>query len=107
MRALINFDLYYKGEKEKEKTYVFVASGYEGEIRESEEMKPVWFELQSLPYDKMFSDDIYWLPSLLEGKTFTGAYLMDNGLEIPCTHRVDYHKQNDYASRVLYLEEVK
>lgn len=46
-------------------------------------------------------------PLSFEGKTFTGAYLMDNGLEIPYTHRVDYHKQNDYASRVLYLEEVK
>ena len=81
MRALINFDLYYKGEKEKEKTYVFVASGYEGEIRESEEMKPVWFELQSLPYDKMFSDDIYWLPSLLEGKTFTADIKMDENFK--------------------------
>jgi alpha-galactosidase len=32
---------------------------------------------------------------------------MENGLEIPYTHQVDYHKLNDYASRVLYLEEVK
>ena len=34
-------------------------------------------------------------------------YLMANGLEIPYNHIVDYHKQNDYSSRVLYLEEVK
>lgn len=46
-------------------------------------------------------------PLAFEGKTFSGAFLMENGLEIPYTHRVDYHKQNDYASRVLYLEEVK
>ena len=46
-------------------------------------------------------------PLAFEGKTFSGAVLMENGLEIPYTHRVDYHKQNDYASRVLYLEEVK
>ena len=32
---------------------------------------------------------------------------MANGLEIPYNHKVDYHKQNDYSSRVLYLEEVK
>lgn len=42
-----------------------------------------------------------------EGKVFSGAYLMANGLEIPYNHKVDYHKQNDYSSRVLYLEEVK
>jgi len=28
-------------------------------------------------------------------------------LEIPYNHKVAYHKQNDYSSRVLYLEEVK
>ena len=42
-----------------------------------------------------------------EGKAFSGAYLMANGLEIPYNHKVDYHKLSDYSSRVLYLEEVK
>lgn len=46
-------------------------------------------------------------PLEFEGKTFSGSFLMNNGLEIPYTHNVDYHKLNDYASRVLYLEEVK
>lgn len=46
-------------------------------------------------------------PLPFEGKSYSGAFLMENGLEIPYTHQVDYHKLNDYASRVLYLEEVK
>ena len=46
-------------------------------------------------------------PLGFEGKTFSGAYLMANGLEIPYSHKVDYHKQNDYASRVLLLEAVE
>ena len=46
-------------------------------------------------------------PLSFEGKTFSGTYLMANGLEIPYNHKVDYHKQNDYSSRVLWLEEVK
>lgn len=46
-------------------------------------------------------------PLPFEGKVYSGAFLMENGLEIPYTHKVDYHKLNDYASRVLYLEEVK
>ena len=45
-------------------------------------------------------------PLAFEGKTFSGAFLMNNGLEIPYRHNVDYHKQNEYASRVLYLEAV-
>lgn len=46
-------------------------------------------------------------PLKFEGEVFSGAYLMANGLEIPYTHQVDYQRQNDYASRVLYLEEAK
>ena len=43
-------------------------------------------------------------PLAFEGKTFSGEYLMQNGLEMPYRHVVDYHKQNDWASRVLLLE---
>lgn len=43
-------------------------------------------------------------PLAFEGKSFTGAFLMANGLEIPYTHDVDYNKKNDYSSRVLLLE---
>ena len=43
-------------------------------------------------------------PLPFEGKQFTGRYLMSNGLEMPLEHNVDYHKRNDYSSRVLLLE---
>lgn len=46
-------------------------------------------------------------PLAYEGRSFSGAFLMANGLEMPYNHIVDYHKQNDYASRVLHLEEIK
>lgn len=42
-------------------------------------------------------------PLPFEGSSFSGRYLMSNGLELPLTHDVDYHKRNDWASRVLYL----
>lgn len=42
-------------------------------------------------------------PLPYEGKTFSGRYLMSNGLEMPLTHNVDYHKLNDWSSRVLTL----
>ena len=46
-------------------------------------------------------------PLSYEGKSFSGKFLMSNGLEMPLGHKVDYNKRNDYASRVLLLEEVK
>lgn len=45
-------------------------------------------------------------PLPYEGRTFSGRYLMSNGLEMPVTHDVDYHKRNDYSSRVLRLQAV-
>lgn len=42
-------------------------------------------------------------PLPYEGLSFTGKFLMENGLEIPLKHKVDYHKQNDWSSRVLHL----
>ncbi|MDE6695563.1 MAG: alpha-galactosidase [Muribaculaceae bacterium] len=42
-------------------------------------------------------------PLPYEGKSFTGTFLMSNGLEMPLSHNVDWNKRNDYASRVLKL----
>ena len=42
-------------------------------------------------------------PLKYEGKSFTGRFLMDNGLEMPQSNQVDYHKLHDFSSRVLSL----
>lgn len=43
-------------------------------------------------------------PLPYEGKSFSGRYLMANGLEMPLGHNVNYNKRNDFASRVLHLK---
>ena len=43
-------------------------------------------------------------PLPFEGKTFTGAFLMNHGLEIPYTHNVDWNQKTNWSSRVLVLE---
>ena len=47
--------------------------------------------------------DISPLP--YEGQCFSGRFLMENGLEIPSSNNVEYHKKSDWSSRVLYLAE--
>lgn len=37
-------------------------------------MRPQWFDSKDIPYDKMWLDDKYWMPLLLEGKLFKGYY---------------------------------
>lgn len=46
-------------------------------------------------------------PLPYEGKTFSGAYLMNHGLQMPYDHDVDWNKRNDWASRVLRLQVVR
>lgn len=43
-------------------------------------------------------------PLNCEGKSYSGKYLMEHGLEMPYTHDVDWGKKNCWSSRVLYLE---
>ena len=42
-------------------------------------------------------------PLAFEGKVFSGAFLMANGLDIPLEHDLPWNERIDYASRVLYL----
>lgn len=75
--GMIDFDLYLKGEKAIEKVHIFVANNYKGEVRESEEMKPKWFDINKIPYEKMFDDDLLWLPDVINGKLVKGNVVFD------------------------------
>ncbi|NJK92064.1 MAG: 8-oxo-dGTP diphosphatase [Blastochloris sp.] len=56
---------------------VFRAEGYEGEMKETEEAKPFWVSVAEIPYERMWADDIYWMPHLLEGRKFEGRFVFD------------------------------
>jgi len=45
--------------------HIFIADDYEGTLRESAEAKPVWFDIDDLPFDRMWEDDKFWLPLVL------------------------------------------
>ncbi len=53
--------------------YVFRAE-IDGEPKESEESKPKWFPLDSIPYDDMWEDDRYWLPLVIDNLHFKGEF---------------------------------
>lgn len=43
-------------------------------------------------------------PLSFEGKSFSGKFLMENGLEIPYNHDLPADRQTDWSSRILLLE---
>lgn len=58
--------------------HVYFCWDWEGEPTESEEMRPVWYARDSIPYDQMWSDDRLWLPKVLAGEKIAAAFLFDD-----------------------------
>ncbi|NLL25241.1 MAG: 8-oxo-dGTP diphosphatase [Spirochaetales bacterium] len=60
-----------------EKAYVFFTRTYTGELAETDEARSFWVPISEIPYDRMWEDDLYWLPPALEGKHFEGFFIFD------------------------------
>jgi hypothetical protein len=56
---------------------VFFGEQWGGQIRESDEITPEWFDADSLPFEQMWADEPYWLPRLLSGETLIGTIIYD------------------------------
>lgn len=67
---------------------VFRASGCEGEPEETPEAKPEWFDFAAVPYDRMWADDIHWLPGMLAGRRFEAWFEFDG--EAILSRRVEW-----------------
>lgn len=52
--------------------HTFFTKKWNGEPQETEEMKPRWFLFEEIPYEKMWADDIHWLPRALNGEKLRG-----------------------------------
>ena len=62
--------------------HVFKSNSYTGEIKESEEMKPEWFETQSVDFSKMWPDDKIWFPDMIQDNYFFGGYSFEAHSEL-------------------------
>lgn len=68
--------------------HVYFCDEWHGEPHETEEMAPEWFDIEDIPYDKMWQDDTYWLPQVIAGNKVYGEFSFDvhNNL---LTHNVE------------------
>ncbi|XP_043222329.1 7,8-dihydro-8-oxoguanine triphosphatase-like [Amphibalanus amphitrite] len=55
--------------------HVFTVEKYKGSPHETEEMRPLWYEEGEIPFDKMWADDRFWFPLMLEKKLFKARFL--------------------------------
>ncbi|KAL3876432.1 hypothetical protein ACJMK2_034281 [Sinanodonta woodiana] len=73
--GLLKFE--FVGDPQILEVHVFTSSEYEGQPTESSEMKPQWYDIDSIPFDKMWPDDKWWFPLLLKGSKFSGYFLFE------------------------------
>lgn len=57
--------------------HIFLAKRFSGRARSSEEGRVRWFDLDEIPYEKMWDDDRYWLPLVLKGTKLNARFFYD------------------------------
>ena len=57
--------------------HVFRADGCIGEPGGTDEATPLWASLDRIPYDRMWEDDVVWLPLLLRRERFSGRFVFE------------------------------
>lgn len=53
---------------ELSRAHLYLVQEWAGKPQETEEMKPEWFEIEHVPYDKMWRTDREWIPRVLAGE---------------------------------------
>lgn len=79
--GILDFYFPYK-EDWNQQVHVFIAEDYDGNIKETEEMKPEWFAIDEVPYSSMWEDAIYYIPLLLKNQNFRLEFTFDKDQKV-------------------------
>lgn len=69
--------------------HVFIVSRWSGAPIETAEMRAVWHPIESLPFNTMWDDDKYWLPTILEGRRIDATFTYKADHETVDTMSID------------------
>ena len=72
----------FQTDEQNHLVHFFLAESYIGTPKESDEMKPEWFDVHKMPYEQMWMADRYCFPLLLQKKRFKGNFLYDKNFQI-------------------------
>ncbi|XP_013408505.1 7,8-dihydro-8-oxoguanine triphosphatase [Lingula anatina] len=94
--GLLKFE--FVGDPQWLEVHVFTADTFKGEPTESEEMRPQWYNIHSIPFNDMWPDDKYWFPIFLKGAKFSGYFKFEGHNNILKTELKEVEKlhYNDY-----------
>ena len=52
--------------------FLFLTRRWKGEPKETEEIRPTWVPIAAIPWEKMWTDAVHWLPLVLDGQQVSG-----------------------------------
>lgn len=79
IQYVADLDFFFSDKPEwNQQVVVYTTTEWKGEPTETEEMKPEWFDLDKIPYDSMWPDDIHWLPKVIAGEKIKGEFTLDS-----------------------------
>ncbi len=70
-------------------TRIFVGHRWQGEPIETGEIRPVWFEIDHLPFDAMWDDATYWYPYVLKNKCVRATFTFSTDCKTVATSQIE------------------
>ena len=64
--------------------FIYRAESYSGNLRCSDEAEPYWIDIGEILYEDMWPTDRYWLPLVLDRKSFTVYTLYSENAVLDC-----------------------
>lgn len=61
-----------------QKSWVFLCRDWSGLPIESRELRPSWFSLADIPFDRMWDDAKFWLPAALSGEKVSANFVFND-----------------------------
>lgn len=65
-----------------QQVHAYRITEWNGIPKESEEIRPKWFDLDKIPFNSMWVDNKYWLLELISNKKLEASFLFDQELGI-------------------------
>lgn len=71
-----HFTFLFRSKPEWNQTvYAFLVRTWRGVPEESREMAPAWFDVEEIPFERMWQDNAHWLPRVLAGERVRARYV--------------------------------